>query len=186
MYAFHPKVKNLREESTSAAFNLLLDLGEHAYGDLEACCKAGGFGDSDEPYKAMDGMLVELITARNEAQVVSDDDHNSSDDGFVIKPSSGDIGGEEKAILDDLGGKHPNKQERGWLQRARRADLKAMFETRRQRRVSVEDWVGNALNDLAETRSRIEGYGLGDHFFRESIDLLSSIKGIEPPPMRYR
>lgn len=182
MCRFIPKVRMLSEESVPAAFNLLLDIGEHAYGDLEACCKSSGFGDTDKPYQRMDGVLVELITARKEAQNASDgEDHDNPSDGFVLEPSIQDLGGEEKAIRDDLGKKHPNKQQRGWLDRARRADLKNLFETRRQRRESIEDWAGNALNDLVETNRRIDAYGIGDHFFRKSIALLSSIKGIEAP-----
>lgn len=195
MCRFLPKVKTLREESIPAAFNLLLDIGEHAYGDLDACCKAGGFGETKKPYKAMDSLLVDLITARKEeAQPGGDvNDDNNDDDGgnadksgpsggnFVLEPSTGDLDGDEKRILDRLAAekkKRPNKQERGWLDRAHRDDLKAMFETRRERREEAEDWAGNALNDLVETEKRISAYGV-EGYFRESIALLASMKGVE-------
>ncbi|KAK7754675.1 hypothetical protein SLS62_003232 [Diatrype stigma] len=197
MYRFLPKVKMLREESIPAAFNLLLDIGEHAYGDLDACCNAGGFGETGKPYKAMDTLLVDLITARKEAQAGegdgNDDDGDGGGDGganadksspgdagFVLEPSTGDLDGAVKRILDRLAAekkKRPNKQERGWLERAHRDDLKAMFEARRERREEAHDWAGNALNDLVETNKRIGAYGV-EGYFRESIALLASMKGV--------
>ncbi|RYO89320.1 hypothetical protein DL766_005160 [Monosporascus sp. MC13-8B] len=101
-----PLVKKLKGESASAAFSLLLYTGDHAYGDLEACCKSGGFGHIGAPYKAMDRMLVELITApRAEAQAVDEGDPGTpAVGGSVVKPSTADAGHQEKMIRDASGG----------------------------------------------------------------------------------
>lgn len=181
-------VEKLKEDSPSLAFNLLLDLGEHAYGDLEACAKASGFGDTEEPFKEMDKLLSEIITARREEeQTAAQDTETGSKDGtmterYRFEASQADLGLEAKGLRDLIGSKHPNKQQRRQLDIARLADLQAMFSARRVRREATGDWAGNALNDLAETRVRIDAYGIGDHFFRESIDLLAAIKEVETPP----
>lgn len=47
--------------------------------------------------------------------------------------------------------------------------------------MDAADWAGNAVNDLSETRRRIDGWGLGEHYFAKSIAQLSAIKGIEVP-----
>ncbi|KAI8625031.1 hypothetical protein F5Y19DRAFT_490064 [Xylariaceae sp. FL1651] len=189
MARLKPLVEKLQEDSPSLAFDLLMDLGEHAYGELDACVKSAGFGDTDDPFKSMDKLLVEVITARREEQSTSEDAGNASKSAgiaqeYKIEPSKADFGGEERALRDQLGSKHPNKRERTLLGRARLADLKAMFDARRKRRETAEDWAGNTLNDLTETRARIDGYGIGEHFFRVSADLLASIKGVERPPLQ--
>ncbi len=187
MADFLTQVKKLREESIPTAFNLVLDLGEHSYGDLEACCKSRGFGDTEEPFKEMDNMLVELITARKEAQAAEDDDVSGHDDGFVLQPTTSDFDKSEAAIRVALPtNRVPAKHIFGQLQRMRRDALKALFEVRRQRRETAEDWVGNALNDLVETRNRLGDYTLSDYFFRDSIALLGSMKGIDVPDYDWR
>ncbi|KAI1118988.1 hypothetical protein F5Y14DRAFT_186585 [Nemania sp. NC0429] len=184
-------VEKLKDDSPSLAFNLLVDLGEHAYGDLEACVKSSGFGDTEEPFKEMDQLLSEIIAARREeertaAQVAGIESKNdTTTETYKFKASRADLGCEEKSLRDLIGPKHPNKQLRRKLDIARLADLQTMFSTRRERRATTEDWAGNALNDLAETRARIEQYGIGEHYFRESINLLAAAKGVEPPPIEY-
>ncbi|KAI1324015.1 hypothetical protein F5Y16DRAFT_324576 [Xylariaceae sp. FL0255] len=191
--------------SLSLAFNLLMDLGEHAYGDLEACVKAAGFDDTDEPFQEMDKLLIEIITARRkevEDQQTSEapEEHTGADatatkkkvaqSKFILKPMNEDLGSEEKSLRDFMEIGHgrrrrPNKQQRGQLNRARLNDLKTLFEVRRQRRATTEDWAGNALNELVETRDRIGAYGIGCHFFTESIGLLATVKGVEVT-LKYR
>ncbi|KAK4209753.1 hypothetical protein QBC37DRAFT_429896 [Rhypophila decipiens] len=115
-----------------------------------------------------------------------------STEGFVLQPSKSDFGSEEAEInnLESIKKKMKrgmfNKQERGWLNAARIKDLHAMFRARQERRekvVSEEngDWAGNALNDLVETRMRIDKYGIGEHYFRESVHKLAELKGVEAP-----
>lgn len=180
-------VKKLKKDSLSLAFNLLLDLGEHAYGDLEACVKASGFGETEEPFKEMDELLSEIITARQEEeQAAAQDTETGSKDGttterYRFEASRADLGREAETLWGFLGSKHPNKRQRNELDKARLADLQTMFSARRERREATKDWAGNALNDLAETRARIEAYGIGEYFFGESINLLAALKEVEPP-----
>ncbi|KAI6085485.1 hypothetical protein F4821DRAFT_240724 [Hypoxylon rubiginosum] len=97
---------------------------------------------------------------------------------YIVEPSYSDLGGEGLAISSLWGNKEPNMRQLKQLDRARLADLKTMFDARRERRDTARDWAGNALNDLVETRGRI---GIGKHFFQKSIGLLASIKGVERP-----
>ncbi|KAI0011585.1 hypothetical protein F4779DRAFT_572335 [Xylariaceae sp. FL0662B] len=184
MTHFIPAVKKLRDDADAgdlpAAFNVALDLGEHAYGDLEACCKASGFGETEEPYQALDALLVELIGAR---QRVSDSHADSNSSPYELHPSASDFGDQEKTLRANLGARHPSKWQQRELEQARTADLNRMLRVRRDRRESAADWAGNALNDLVETRQRIDAYGIGQHFFRRSIELLCEMKGVEVPSL---
>lgn len=181
---FLPTVKTLSETSPAAAFNLLLDIGEHAYGDLDAWAKSCGYGETEGPYKEMDELLVEIINARREADGVDvDSATTSAARPYAVEPSHSDLGGEEPAVQILWGKKRVNTQLVKKLGRARLADLKTMFNARRERRDVAEDWAGNALNDLIETGGRIDQYGIGKHFFHKSIGLLASIKGVERPAL---
>ncbi|KAI1775663.1 hypothetical protein F4818DRAFT_414563 [Hypoxylon cercidicola] len=180
--AFLPIVKSLSATSPVIAFNLLMDIGEHAYGDLDASAKASGFGETEEPYKRMDDQMVEIINARREADGTDADGTNvSAAKPYAVEPSYSDLGGDESALRSLWGKKHPNIQQRKQLDRARLADLKAMFNARRERRDAAQDWAGNALNDLVETGGRIGEYGIDTHFFQKSVGLLALIKGVERP-----
>ncbi|KAK4444256.1 hypothetical protein QBC34DRAFT_442751 [Podospora aff. communis PSN243] len=157
-------------------------LADHAYGNLEGSMKASGCGDTDEPFQAMDKCMLELIaTLREELPEEKGE--------FVLKLATEDMGTEfdaEWAALNRLKKNgHPNKQERGCLDRARVSDMNDLFDRRRERRGTIlkekGDWAGNALNELAETRKRIEAYGIGKHFFRRSIKQLAELKGGKAP-----
>ncbi|KAI1103916.1 hypothetical protein F4804DRAFT_213079 [Jackrogersella minutella] len=177
-----PEVKKLRETSPAAAFNLLLDMGEHSYGDLDGSVKASGYGDTEEPFKKMDDLLLELITARRGAdgEVLT----KTTDEAYKVEPPHSDIQySEEREVRRSLGKKRPNKQEWGQLDRARLSDLRNLFNLRRDRREAADDWVGNALNDIIETGGRIDQYGIGTHYFHKSIGALAEIKGIERPAL---
>ncbi|KAI0443729.1 hypothetical protein F4803DRAFT_549828 [Xylaria telfairii] len=197
MVGYISDVKKLQEYGDSSlAFNLLLDLGEHAYGDLEACVKASGFGDTDEPYQKMDRLLAEIIDTRrreekpaaNSAQDTPAAEEESEKVEYEIRPFKDDLGTEESWLRENVVNKDrgPNKQQRAKLDRARLADLHKLFDVRRQRHATTVDWAGDALNELVETRARIDRYGIGDHFFKESIELLASIKGTRAPPASGR
>ena len=133
----------------------------------------------------MDKCLVETITLLREAGLVKD---ISPDEPFTVKPAVKDMGTEWDELWATLKEKKrngPNKQERGWMARARIDDMKTMFERRRERRATIleeeGDWAGNALNELADTRTRIDAYGIGEHFFNEGIEALAGVKGVEAP-----
>ncbi|KAI0889612.1 uncharacterized protein GGS22DRAFT_1778 [Annulohypoxylon maeteangense] len=189
MSSFIPQAQKLALTSPILAFNLVLDLGEHAYGDLDATVKASGFGETDEPYGKLDAVLVTLINARVEL-----DENKGLIPGEVYKvePPHREVGEGQRALSAALKKgmsarkRRPNKQEWGWIDKARREDLKALFEKRRVRREEAVDWVGNALNDLLETGGRIDEYGIGTHYFRESIGLLAEIKKIPRPALPRR
>ncbi|KAM7213489.1 hypothetical protein V8F06_011102, partial [Rhypophila decipiens] len=146
---FLPVVQKLSSSgSPLLALNLLLYMADHCYGDLGACIKSSGFGDTDEPFQEMDKAILSLIPSL----LVP------STEGFVLQPSKSDFGSEEAEInnLESIKKKMKkgmfNKQERGWLNSARVKDLHAMFRARQERRekvVSEEngDWAGNAPND---------------------------------------
>ena len=142
---------------------LLLDLADHCYGNMEACIKSSGFGDTEEPFKAMDACMVEVICLLRDGGLVQE-----TGEGFTVEPAVQDVGNEWNELWASLkeskGGRGPNKQERGWLAKARVDDMKTRFERRRERRGGIlngeGDWAGNALNELAETRKRIGGYGI--------------------------
>ena len=161
------------------AFLFLLDIADHSYGNLEACMKSSGFGDTDEPFQAMDKCMVELIG------LLRDDLQEEEGGEFKVQPATEDVGTEWNEVFKGLGDKRPNKQERGWLARATVNDMKTLFKKRRERREKIleegGDWVGNALNELSETRTRIEKYGIGEDFFADSIKELAALKGVDAP-----
>ncbi|KAK5655517.1 hypothetical protein OQA88_5788 [Cercophora sp. LCS_1] len=163
----HPTVRVLSTESPMLAPDLMMFMADHCYGDLDFCFKNSGWGDTDGPFEAMDKVMLELL------ELPKDTPPSLSGD-YVIGPSKGDFGteydAEEKALRRLKKGKRPNKQERG------------CWHARREKVVAEErDWAGNALNDLAETRQGIEGYGIGEQFFRKSIKALAALKGVEFP-----
>ncbi|KAI1258728.1 hypothetical protein F5Y18DRAFT_326765 [Xylariaceae sp. FL1019] len=130
--------------------------------------------------------MVAVINKRREAEspsTVDESSETSTTPMYKIEPSKADLGGEEDALRELIRHKvRPNKAEYNALTRARLADLNAMFQARRCRRETATDWAGNALNDLTETQARIDEYGIGDHYFRESINLLASMKGVKKWP----
>jgi hypothetical protein len=75
------------------------------------------------------------------------------------------------------------------LERAKVSDMHDLFERRRERRGLIlkekGDWAGNALIELAETRERIEAYGIGKHFLRHSIKKLVDLKGVDAKDCQY-
>lgn len=175
MAKFLPTVDKILDsgaaEAPKLAFNLLMVMGEHSYGDLEACCKSSGWGETDEPFQEIDAKMVEVIGRRLERE--GSGLGNAEEVEVEAEPES-----ELKAIMSLVEGKsRPNKQERGWIEKARRNDLLAGFEWRQQRRQEARDWVGIALEELRETRKEIDRYGIGVHFFTKSIERLEGAKG---------
>lgn len=168
-----------------------MHLGESSYGDLTVCIKSSGWGSAEWDFEVFDKLAVELIKAILEGQkkkpsmpaaAEADADEEKP---FVLAPSTKDMGDAWQYIREDVGDKFPNKQEFARLKKARLADLKTLFQRRKERRESTGDWVGNALNDLVETRDRIDAFGIGDHYFEKAIALLASVKGVEVPPLTF-
>lgn len=87
---------------------LLLDISEHSYGDLDACMKASGFGDTDKSLYRMDKCMVGLI------ECLRDDLPKEGPEGFTIQLAKDDAGTEWDDTWESLKGKRqPNKQEQG-------------------------------------------------------------------------
>ncbi|KAI1445296.1 hypothetical protein F5Y02DRAFT_427029 [Annulohypoxylon stygium] len=160
MASFIPKTQQLAETSPIMAFNLVLDLGEHAYGDLDGCVNASGYGGTEEPYQELDDLLVSLINAR-----LALDENKGLVPGqeYKAEPPHEEVGVLERQMhrlnRDQWEKRGPNKQAGATLDRAHREDLRGLLERRRERREIAEDWAGNALNDLLETGGRIDHKG---------------------------
>jgi hypothetical protein len=173
MARFLPEVETLLATSPKHAFNLLMYLGDHAYGDLEACIKSSGWGDTKEPFKEMDNLMLKVIEKRIEADDIDGVDAIAS----AADDQDGDSSeGELAAFVSLLGGKRPNKSERNQIDKWRRVDFQNRVEKAQLRRETVTDWVSNALRDLIKTKEEIDDYGIGDHYFQQSIAKLHEIK----------
>ncbi|RFU31825.1 hypothetical protein B7463_g4521, partial [Scytalidium lignicola] len=172
--SFLPITKKILDSSPPAAFNLLMYIGEHSYGDVETCFKSSGFGGTQEPFREMDDVMVEIINRRHGA-IGDDGIPQAAQEEFNVEASEDE--GELLYFLKMLGEKRPNKSEYSKIKKFRRADLKNRFKRRGVRREKAEDWVSVALRDLVETRDRIEQYGIGRHFFPQSIARLAELKG---------
>ncbi|KAI8304856.1 hypothetical protein K4K61_005832 [Colletotrichum sp. SAR11_59] len=173
-----PMAQAIKDESLPLAFNLILDIGEHSYGDVDYGAKTCGYGDTDEPFQAMDNALLEIIESRLEDCT----DHECNDVAFILSPTTDDMGTSQDELREALKPKGiRNKSQFLMNDRARRGDQQLLMTRRRTRRVDTVDWAGNALNDLSETRRRIDSWGLGKHYFAKSIAKLSAIKGIDVP-----
>jgi len=169
-------------DSPVLAFNLVLDVGEHAYGDIDYGAKSSGYGDTEEPFKAMDQLLEDIIQARLEQHPAV----MGAEEPFVIDPATNDMGTSHDEFLELLGPKGIRNKKQAMERIAlRRADQDLLIERRRSRRMHAVDWVGNALNDLCETRERIEAWGIGRHYFAGSIGRLCKIKGVDMPQLKY-
>jgi hypothetical protein len=179
---FLPVAKKLMHDSPVLAFNLVLDIGEHAYGDIDYGAKSAGYGDTEEPFRAMDQLLEDIIQARLKQHPAV----LKAEEPFVISPAANDLGTSLDEFCKLLGPKGiRNKEQAKGRIALMRADQDLLMERRRSRRMHAVDWVGNALNDLCETRQRIEGWGLGKHYFAGSIGRLCEIKGVDIPKSKF-
>lgn len=165
-----PEVDKIMELSPTHAFLTVLFLADHAYGDLESCGKSCGVRDSDGPFQKMDERLLQAIELR-----LKTDPPQFNVEG---DPGKDDLGldKELEAYRRSLGRYPKNKQERTNVQKWRRHDLRDRNNKMKDRRELAKDWVSNALEDILETHASIDGYGIGDHFFTNSIKRLQEIK----------
>lgn len=169
-----PRVEGLLARSPKHAFDLLMYLGDHAYGDVEFDFAASGYGDTEKHFHEMDKMLLRVIDRRLEACR-----GKCNEDGEEATAADADdsSGGELAVFMKQLGGKQrPNKREAKEIDRLRRLDLKNKLEKARLRREKASDWVSNALHDLVKTRDFVEEYGIGEHYFPQSIAKLEELQ----------
>ncbi|KAJ0116656.1 hypothetical protein J7T55_009806 [Diaporthe amygdali] len=95
------------------------------------------------------------------------DFEEQSYEGCRSKPRS--VGGRGQRELEGETGQQ-RKGQRGRQGPRRRSQHVVRGEAQAAR--GVRNWMGNALNDLLETRKRIDRYGFGDHYLRLSIQKL--------------
>ena len=72
-----------------------------------------------------------------------------------------------------------NKQERKFREVTRREDAERQAEAGKEQVEGARDWARGVLVHLEKHREYVEGYGLGEIFFRASIARLREIKGLE-------
>lgn len=76
MVKFGKDVRRLMEmgqEGAKLAFNLVLFIGLHLHGDLEASCKMCGYGGTKRPFAEMDQVMLEVILLRKDVDCGGDD-----------------------------------------------------------------------------------------------------------------
>ncbi|OCL05072.1 hypothetical protein AOQ84DRAFT_414501 [Glonium stellatum] len=171
MAKFLPDVEKLLVDSPKHAFNLLMYIGEQAHADLDFGPKMCGFGDTEEPYKKMDQVMVRVIDKRVEAdgKVEATSMEQGIDEG-------NDSENELKAYMKELGGKRPNKSERNWIDKLRQKEAALKIQTAKLRRETAEAWAPIALRDMVVMRDYLDEYGIGDHYFHDSIAKLEAFK----------
>lgn len=91
-------VDALKNESIPLAFNLILDIGEYSYGDVDYGAKTSGYGDTDEPFQAMDNALLDMIESRLENCTEID----CNDVAFILSPAIEDMGTSQVELLKAL------------------------------------------------------------------------------------
>ena len=142
-----PVVKSLSEDLDSPllAFLLLCDVAEHSYGNLEFSVKCSGWGDTEDPFKRMDKVMVEVISllalASNDTKSEGEEGKEGKE-GFEVKPSKEDMGTEwdaKFAALNSLKEKirRWSKQDNLGLRHARERDLRTLFARRREKRDKI-------------------------------------------------
>ncbi|KAF2184750.1 hypothetical protein K469DRAFT_708500 [Zopfia rhizophila CBS 207.26] len=66
MFPFIGAANAMVEHSPKHAFLLVLCLGDYAYGDIECGAKSCGWGDTEDPFQAIDNCLLNIIDKRME------------------------------------------------------------------------------------------------------------------------
>jgi hypothetical protein len=161
------KLMEMGQEGARFAFNLLLYIGPHAHGDLEASIKMCGFGESEGPYAELDEVMLEVIALR-------DDVPSGSSNNDVDLPEVRHRWTREDAEVGEFKTGRPNKQQRGQIERQRAKWIKERNIEARARREKVEDWISNAIGELKEEQADIGRYGL-DGYFKKSIARLEEL-----------
>lgn len=168
------------ENSIKYAFVLTLHIAEHAHADMESGCKACGFGE--DPYKSIDATFYNVIHARLQHLSLTASYNVPADEttGTVafegVPLTKSEREPESFYEFQNLVGKWPNKQERGQIERRRRAAFLDRAEARKERREKEEGgWIVNAVSDVEAKRKFLEGYGLQEWYFKESLGRLKGL-----------
>jgi hypothetical protein len=166
MAKFIKDVRKLIVMDARFAFNLLLYIGPHVHGDLEASIKMCGFGESEGPYAELDELMLEVIALR--------DDIPSNED--VSLPEVRHRWTRDDAEVGEFKTGRPNKQQMGQIERQKAKWIKERNIEARARREKVEDWISNAIEELKGEQAAIAPYGL-EGYFKKSIARLEELKG---------
>ncbi|KAK5662445.1 hypothetical protein OQA88_8356 [Cercophora sp. LCS_1] len=182
--------ETLASSSPFLAFNLLLDIGEHAYDDIDfeqlqfdprvqpamySDDPPDRSGDQTETlFECMDRLMVRIIHELGSTGPQEDKAPN-------VKPHKRDMG--RSFSLPGCDVRTFSKQMYLRLQSDRQNDLLHLIRVRRKRReiAGTRSWALNALNDLTETGSRIERRHakLGKFYFPVTISKLCRLKGVD-------
>jgi hypothetical protein len=176
---FLPEVIDLSnmDGGVKFAFNLALYLGEHAHGDFYISIKMSGYGGSEEPYKALDEVMLGLIERRK--------DEATENDVQAVEATSLPLVPHRWTEADaDVGvfkTGRPNKQQRNQIVRQRQEWTKERSKKARERREITKDWVCNALVELTDERDYLDDFGL-EGYFTKSIARLEELKSTTSRP----
>jgi hypothetical protein len=119
MATYLPAVEDMSTTSPKIAFNLLMCISEHVYGDLESCFKSSGRSDAEEHYKKINFAMAEIISKRvaEEGRWLVGVDTNDIYESDIEGPCALYL-----KELDSNG--RLNKSESNKAQKLRRADFK--------------------------------------------------------------
>jgi hypothetical protein len=162
------KLMAMGQDGARCALNAMLYIGPHAHGDLEASWKMCGFGESEEPYKELDKVMLEVIALKEDVDCLG------KDEGVEL-PSVRHRWTSADAEVGVFKTGRPNKQQRGQIERQKTKWIKERFAEARKRREKVGDWIGNAIEELKGESADIERYGL-EGYFKKSIAKLEEIR----------
>jgi hypothetical protein len=160
------KLMEMGQEGVKLAFNLVLYIGPHMHGDLEAGGKMCGFGESEEPFAKMDELMLDVIALRTDVDCGEDAALPEVKHRWTLNDA--DVG------VFKTG--RPNKQQRGQIERQKARwtkDRNAALKQRREK--AVVDWISNGIFELKDEQGYIDPYGLSG-YFSKSIAKLEVMK----------
>lgn len=161
------KLMAMGPDGARCAFNAMLYISPHAHGDLEASWKMSGYGETEEPFAELDDTMLEIIGLRHDFECAG------KDEGLPEVRHRWTTADAEVGVFKTG---RPNKQQRGQIERQKAKWIKERFEEARRRREKIEDWVGNAIQELKEESADIESYGL-EGYFKKRIAKLEELRG---------
>ena len=190
MEPFLAYAERLVQLSPILAFDFVMDIGEHTYGDL-------GFEELFHDHrvrpdnkkrdmwvdrsghktrfliKKVDRLMVRMLETRLGVDT-------PVPGPFDIVISEQDLGSQYRKELASpckyIGGRRYLE-----LHKMHQNELLRLVRTRRERRTTTADWAGNALNDLIETGSRIACFNqlVGKLYFSGTIRKLCEVKEVD-------
>ena len=192
MSAFLPSVNKMLllpssdqpESIVVCTFRLLLYMAEHAWADFSLWFKMCGFGESEEEYIKMDGLMLDVIE-----RLAAHDKDNQRDASAEIAagtatlelPNSDKDARWDRSLHGDVGEfktGRPNKQQRALLAKQKARWEKERINRRRERREKSQGMalLELGLRQLKDDRDEIKDYGL-EGYSTNSIERLEELIG---------